>query len=750
MPVVKCPHCGESCFLPTSAAGTRISCPHCRNMLANPGKSSSRREKEVVFEPADADDEPPQPTTHGPRLRTPGGARRTPPHKRRSGSGSALGLGTASLVVGASQFLFCALTPFAGLLVFPAAVVGLLLGAIGLAISLSRKSGDSAFPIAGLAVNAIALGVVSFWTFALGSAISEWSSRQRSAEVVHRAAPADGSEQESKAVPQPEPAPVPPESPSEPERPAASAPADTLRAGLKSTDVSERRAAATRLRDLGAAATGALPELVSAVKDSDAAVREAAIDALGKLGRRGSAAYADVVRATDDQSSAVRQAAERFLQNFGQPPGAATTELLATAQDDKLPVDLQLRAMNLLAESAADSPAFYALCLNRLGSKAAPIRARAAQALGQPGRAHDRAVLQGLLRALGDSAKSVREAAAAAIERAGPLDASDMPALIEAVKGDSGNVKIFALGQLTQIGRSAREGLTEVSAALRDTDPAVRLAAMDCLLVIAPDRSGDVTSLLTDRDKEIRGGAIAALRRRLRPAACFEIFADALAAADETGRKEIAIALDRDELRLVKDVPARTKIRLSGVLTDANPVVRLKAAKALQRMGWGSERLARVLADLLREDAEGTSREAAETLGQMGESATRSAASDLVRALGSRDAMTRRAVAAALRSAAPLKPEAISPLIAALRDGALHDNISVLLAEFGESTVGDLTRALASQDVETRRGAAKTLGLIGPAAADAYRPLTQLFRNDPDGTVRNEASRAMELIRRRP
>jgi hypothetical protein len=358
--------------------------------------------------------------------------------------------------------------------------------------------------------------------------------------------------------------------------------------------------------------------------------------------------------------------------------------------------------------------------------------------------------VQGLLGALGDSAKSVREAAAAAIERAGPLDASDLPALIEALKGDSGSVKVFVLGQLTQIGRSAREALTEVSTALRDADPAVRLAAMDCLLVIAPDRSGDVASLVTDRDKELRSGAIAALQRRLPPAACFEILADALAVADETGRKEIAIALDRDSLRLVKDVPARTKIRLSGVLTDVNPVVRLKAAKALQRMGWGSERLARVLAELLREDAEGTSREAAETLGQMGESATRSSASDLVRALSSRDALTRRAVAAALRSAGPLKPEAIGALITSLRDGALHDNVSILVADFGESAVADLTRALASQDVETRRGAAKTLGLIGPAAADAYRPLTQLFRNDPDGTVRNEASKAMELIRRKP
>jgi HEAT repeat protein len=639
------------------------------------------------------------------------------------------------------------------LLVFPAAVIGLLLGFVGLAVSLRGKSRENAFPIAGLAVNAIALGMVLFWYVVLASKVGNLHGEQPAEVVARRTETELAPEPERKPAArdlQPAPKPEPEvDNPPEIKRPPKESSLESSRAGLRSADAAERRAAAAKLRDLGGAAADAVPDLTAAVKDPDAAVREAAIDALGKLGRPGASAYVDVVRATDDESPAVRQAAERYLQNFRQPPAAATNALAALASDDRLSSDIQLRALKLLTEAAPDSPALLAVCLKAAVSKSASVRARAVRCLGQPGRLHDRAVLKALLVALGDPAKSVRDAAAAAIERAGSLDASDVPALLEGLKGDSPTVRVFALVQLTQIGRGAREALPDVSDALRDADPAVRRAAMDCLLVIAPDRGGDVANFLTDRDKEIRAGAIAALRRRLPPAACFELLADTLAVADETARKEIAIALDRDELRLVNDVPARTKIRLSTALTDTNAVVRLKAAKALQRMGWGSERLARVLAELLREDSEGVSREAADTLKRMGESGTRLAATDLVRALRSPDAQTRQSAAAALRSAGSLKPEAISTLIAALADGAIHDNVAILLADFGESAVADLVRALESHDVETRRGAAKALGLIGPKAAEAYRPLTQLFRNDQDATARNEASKAMESIRRR-
>jgi HEAT repeat protein len=721
-------------------------------MLTNPGAAPSRKEKDVVFQPVDEDETPP--ATHGPRLRSAEPARQRGPGDRqkpaRPTSGAPLGLGIASLLVGASQFLFCALTPFAGLLVFPAAVIGLLLGTIGLALSLKQKSKDSAFPIAGLFVNAFAVGLVLVWGFFLASRVGSLAGG-RATDVMSRHTQRDVASEP--APPEQQPAPAPKngseaEKPPEVQRPSNEEQLETPRAGSPSADVARGRAAAAKSRDGGTAAE-AIPDLVLAIKDQDATVRETAIDALRKLGRQSAAAYVEVVRATGDQAPAVRQAAERYLQSFGQPPGTATKALAALAADDKVPADVQLRALTLFAEAAPDSPALVALCLNRIGAKSPSVRARAARCLGQPSRAHDHAVLLALLTALGDSANSVREAAAAAIERAGPLDASDVPTLLEGLRGDSGPVRVFVLGQLTQIGRGAREALTDVSQSLRDADPGVRRAAMDCLLVIAPDHSSDVANFLTDRDREVRAGAIAALRRRLAPAACFEVLADALAVVDETGRKEIAIELDKDDLRLVNDVPARTKIRLSAALTDANATVRLKAAKALQRMGWGSERLARVLADLLREDSDGVSREAAETLKKMGESATRPAANDLLRALRSQDAQTRRAAAAALRSAGPLKPEAVSTLIAALTDGATHENVAILLADFGESAVGDLVRALDSRDVETRRGAVKALGLIGPRAAEAYRPLTQLFRNDPDATVRNEASNAMEAIRRR-
>ena len=91
----------------------------------------------------------------------------------------------------------------------------------------------------------------------------------------------------------------------------------------------------------------------------------------------------------------------------------------------------------------------------------------------------------------------------------------------------------------------------------------------------------------------------------------------------------------------------------------------------------------------------------------MGANATRPAAGGLLRILESRDAPTRRAAASALRSAGPLKAEAIGSLIAGLDDAAIHDDVAALLAEFGEAAVPSLVRSLESKEAVTRRGAAK-------------------------------------------
>jgi HEAT repeat protein len=522
------------------------------------------------------------------------------------------------------------------------------------------------------------------------------------------------------------------------------------REGLKSDAAATRRAATAALKDLGAAAAPAVPELAAALGDADAEVRANAAEALLRLNRNTGQAYACLVRATGEADGRVRSEAERFLNAFGEPPADSVTDLVALAGHGKLSAETRVRALAALAKLGPNSNGVVPALLTSLRSPDGPVRSQAIRSLGACGQARERAVYPKLLDALADPKEQVRAAAAEVIENAGQPGQDNLPALEDALKSESGQIRIAALRYLAGMGKDGRAAAADVSAVLRDRDPAVRTGAVECLSRIAPQQTDELAALLTDRDKEIRKVVVAKLRAALPPARLFEVLTDVLAATDEASRKDAAAALDQVELSADSTVPTRTKARLSTALADGSPYVRAKAAKALQRLGWGTDDLTPVLASLLTEDGEGVSSDAAATLAKIGASATRKAADDLVRALRSKDPSTRKYAASALRSAGPLKPKSLPALIEALADTGVHEDVPALIAEFQEAAVADLGAALASKSAATRRGAARALGLIGPKAADAYRPLTACYQKDSDEGVRLEAGRAMDAIRRKP
>ena len=79
----------------------------------------------------------------------------------------------------------------------------------------------------------------------------------------------------------------------------------------------------------------------------------------------------------------------------------------------------------------------------------------------------------------------------------------------------------------------------------------------------------------------------------------------------------------------------------------------------------------------------------------------------------------------------------------------MNDDVATLLAEFGDGAVTSLVRALDSKNPVTRRGAARSLGAIGPKAAEGYDALKQHFYKDPDPLVHQEVDKAMGQIRQR-
>jgi HEAT repeat protein len=630
---------------------------------------------------------------------------------------------------------------------------GLLIGGTGIVVGSKRGRGSVALPLVGLMINIFSMVIAGLSTFILAP---YFAPRAEPSLASMQEVPPEAEQPSEPPAKNQFPAPrrdAPPAALPPPAVEAAPKPEELLeeyRSQLKSGDVAARRKAAEALKSLGKGAADALPDLIAAIRDPDAHIRANVIETLTSFGRQGAKAYGAVVRATADDDDHVRSAAESFLRAFGNPPVEAVLDLIALAEDAKLPSSLRVRVLVMMMPLAVESRSVVGLYVALLKSPEDSVREQAAKCLAKLGKTNDRAALAQLLGALTDPSKSVADAAAEAIDRIGQPDPGDIPGLLEALKSESPKVRMSTLRCLGRMQKDAQPAAAAILSALRDRESSVRLAAVDCLFAVAPEKYTDAAELLADPEKEVRKATAATMRRLLDPVKCYEVFADALSNTNEASRLDMAKALDQIELPSANDISTRTKIRLTSALSDASPLVRVKAAKALHRLGWGSDMMIGVLAKLLAEPNDGVSQEAAETLDKIGSTATRQTINELIRALASRDAPTRKAAAAALHSAGQPKAEQLNNLISALSDVAVHEDVAVVIASLGENAVPDLIRALENRDAAIRRGAARALGALGPKAADAYRPLIQRYQKDSEAEVRNEASNALDLIRKKP
>ena len=89
-------------------------------------------------------------------------------------SRSSNGLGIVSLVFGILGLLVC-WVPIVGLLAFPASVLGLLLGGIGLLIGIAGRKWEVGTSIAGIILSFLALFVCMSMAVATGAALEETS-----------------------------------------------------------------------------------------------------------------------------------------------------------------------------------------------------------------------------------------------------------------------------------------------------------------------------------------------------------------------------------------------------------------------------------------------------------------------------------------------------------------------------------------------------------------------------------------------
>ena len=81
-------------------------------------------------------------------------------------------LGIASIILGILAFLICWI-PFVGVISILLGGIGAILGIIGLVLSMKRSGSGIGYPIAGLAINGLSIGVALLITGALASAFDD-------------------------------------------------------------------------------------------------------------------------------------------------------------------------------------------------------------------------------------------------------------------------------------------------------------------------------------------------------------------------------------------------------------------------------------------------------------------------------------------------------------------------------------------------------------------------------------------------
>ncbi|HZT83753.1 MAG TPA: hypothetical protein VFA26_26215 [Gemmataceae bacterium] len=179
MPITTaCPNCQATVKAPDDMAGKKARCPKCQGVFVMPGSApiSSRPVPPPRPRPTDDLDEvPPDELPRRPSRRRERDdlddrdddlPRRPAPPPESDRSGTALGLGIGSLAtgvialmsaVGVSALCFCC--PISGWVTLPVSITGAILGGAGVIVALATGKRGLAFPIAGTAVNVVAIAL---------------------------------------------------------------------------------------------------------------------------------------------------------------------------------------------------------------------------------------------------------------------------------------------------------------------------------------------------------------------------------------------------------------------------------------------------------------------------------------------------------------------------------------------------------------------------------------------------------------
>jgi HEAT repeat protein len=239
----------------------------------------------------------------------------------------------------------------------------------------------------------------------------------------------------------------------------------------------DRAHASKELGDLRPKEKMVIAALIKAAKDDSAEVRGAALGALGKIGPAAGDAVQVLAAALADSNEHVRERAVVALESIG-PAAVDTVPALAAALKDRgtdVGIHAALALGNIGPAAAAAVPALAVA----LEDPREDIAGRAAVALGKIGPAATEAIPALLRAALTGSDENVWWRAAAALGKIEP--AAVLPGLVAALNDPEKSVRQRAADALGHMGQAASDAAPALAAALNDSEQCVRTTVADAL-----------------------------------------------------------------------------------------------------------------------------------------------------------------------------------------------------------------------------------------------------------------------------
>jgi HEAT repeat protein len=547
-----------------------------------------------------------------------------------------------------------------------------------------------------------------------------------------------------------------------------------LTEALKSKDLDLRRGAVRGLAMLGPAARPAVPALKQALKDEDLGVRVGAATDLAGLGVRDAELVAVLTESLTCRDQDLREQAVGTLATLEPVTKPAAPALLRIFKDPD-EGNLRILAARALVGVGQEVEAVEPALVAALEDRNPEVRQAAVQAFVGVG-SRDPAAIPALIAMLRDPTLHGPNASRQALLTFGDRA---IPALLEAARDKDPDVRAAAFEVLPHVGPGGREDVrAAVKEALKDPDTRVRLTAAEDFLMVEHDSAKALGGALPvaeagmkDTDPAVRFAAVQALGRapRLQRGSIPEVQALLLTAAkDKNARVRqmafqslvrwaeppppadlLPVFLGAIKDRAVRDEALRFLPRYGSQARDAipdllammkgkNAGLRELAASVLVRIGNEDETVVAALLETFRNSKDvGMHVTIASLLPSLGPVRARPAIPELVAALTSDDPRLRIASVEAL-SLIDNENKRLLPALAEMlgkedeQHGRSHVRqwVEAIMSRIGTPATQGLVELLKDKDPARRAGAAIALGALGKEAGKARPDLEEALKDD--------------------